>query len=320
MTVKLFAVLLAMFLVVSPQPSFSALSSFATIDSTLVANKFKRIFPGLGIQSPYYRYKAVAAVSIGADQTTDLSAEYTVCFYPRTDLNQGDASYFMGWVENYKSSEGVNVKGYPNPELKSQPIFLMSESRSTGKVIDINFSKDLSPDFRDFIVSVCDQFSPPGKANPSEYSIINEAVSATPFYTATTNSRLLVELPRINEDIQTLSLLKKDTSLSDDGKLAEKIQLDRDMFVRDYSSTFAFSLQNVDNLKVADDATDIKFEGTNLNFKTNVQTTLTLVEKVVPTSDFITGVKKSFDGAPSLGAVNKGKLAADIQQQFRVDV
>lgn len=226
----------------------------------------------------------------------------------------------MGWVENYKSSEGVVVQGYPNSQLKNQPIFLMSESASTGKVIDINFSKDLSPDFRDFIVSVCDQFSPPAKFKSSNYAIANEAMNVIPFFDSTTNSRLLAELPRISENVQVLSLVRDEASVSSDGKVSERIQLDQNKFVRNYASTFAFSLGNVDNFRVAEEATNVQFNGTNFNFKANVQTSLSLIEKVVPSADFISGVRKAFEAGSSLGAVNKADLDGDIQNRFKADV
>ena len=113
------------------------------------------------------------------------------------------------------------MQGYPNTALTSQPVFLLTESQSTGKVTNISFSKDLSPDFRDFIVSVSDQFSPPGRTNSNKYTLLTKNLDSIPFFDMTTNGRLLAELPRISENVKILSLLKNDTSLSNDGKISE---------------------------------------------------------------------------------------------------
>ena len=201
-------------------------------------------------------------------------------------MNQGDASFFLGWVEGYKSSEGTVVQGYPNPGLKSQPIFLLSESKSTGRVANLSFSKDLTPDFRDFIVSVSDQFSPPGRSTPSVYSLTNENVDKTPFFDATQDRRLLAELPLIRENIKVLSLLKDDVSISKDGKISEQIKLNSNSFVKSYTSRFKFSLDNLNSIKGGDDVA-YTLAGTNLNFTTSVKTELTLVETVLPSASFI---------------------------------
>lgn len=63
-----------LFVLATSQIPFPFFGNFATINPALETPSLIRLPPRLRNQSPYYRYKSTAIVSIGADQPTDVSA------------------------------------------------------------------------------------------------------------------------------------------------------------------------------------------------------------------------------------------------------
>ena len=250
---------------------------------------------------------------VTSNSQSESNVEYTVNFYPRPDLFDGSNNYFVGWVEGYKSSDGTTVEGYPNEKLQNQPVFLMSEDVSTGKTAAIRLSSQLSPDLRNFIISIVDQFSPVGR-NSRTYKESSIEERAIPITDETGQSR-----PSDKSEILTvLHLLQADTNVAEDGRLSEVIEMSSDNFVRSYGAAYTFSLKAADMVTAADDTT-VKIDG-NHDTQTHVYTQLTLTSKTIPSEEFMMTLQKILDADTTVRTFVKEELDRLVEEDFAAEI
>lgn len=247
-------------------------------------------------KSQILQFKSDTVIGVSSqDAGSKQGASYRVNIYPYAKLSEGENQYYLGWVDQYTSTEDKTVEGLNNTELKHKPVFLIGESVRSGLINSIKLPGELSKDFRNFIGSFSDQFSPTIQ-DPEKYKV-----------------------QAGDSDATTIASEYRDSSVSDDGLLSQNIILDSENFVTQNEIRYSFTLQNINDATVGE-VSSVKFEGGNLKSDVVVNTRLSLEKKADPDFALIEEVLKLLESDPTTKTFSKEEFDKLIASDFEAEI